>query len=151
MVYKKEEKEYEHKVIDVRRTARVTAGGRRFSFRVAVIIGNRNGEVGVGLGRGRDVAVAVDKAIKDATKRKVKLSFSKNRSILHETEAKFGSAVVILKPAKPGRGLVAGSSLRVVLDLAGFQDVVAKVLSKSRNKLNIARATISALKKLNRE
>lgn len=143
---KKEKPEFEQKIIDIRRVARVVAGGRRFSFRVAVIVGNKKGEVGVGLGKAADTAAAIDKAVKIAKKNRIKVSLSKNNSIPYEVESKFTQARIILRPTKQGRGLVAGSSIRTVLDLAGINDVTAKVVSRGKNKLNIARATIKALK-----
>ncbi|MBU1179211.1 30S ribosomal protein S5 [Patescibacteria group bacterium] len=145
---KREKPEFDQKIIDIRRVARVVAGGRRFSFRVTIVIGDRKGRVGVGLGKGADTALAIDKAVHIAKKNLVKIPLTKNNSIPYEVEAKFTCAEIIIRPAREGRGLVAGSSVRVVLDLAGVKDVAAKVISRSKNKLNIARATISALQKL---
>lgn len=145
---KREQSEFDQKIIDIRRVARVVAGGRRFSFRVSVVVGNRNGEVGVGLGKASDTAVAIEKAVRLAKKNRIKLNLTKDKSIPHETEAKFTQAMIVIRPARLGRGLVAGSSLRTVLDLGGVKDVTGKVISRSKNKLNIARATIKALKKL---
>ena len=139
--------EFDHKVIDVRRVTRVVAGGRRFSFSVAVVIGDRKGRVGVGIGKAGDTALAIDKAMNAAKKNMIKLPASKTNSIAHEVEAKFNASRLYIKPA-PGRGLVAGSSVRVVLNLAGITDVNAKLFSRSKNKLNNARAAILALKKL---
>lgn len=136
--------EPEQKIIDIRRVTRVVAGGRRFSFSVALVVGDKNGRVGVGLGKGSDTAIAIDKALKQGKKAMIKIPFTKNRSIKREVEAKYCSARVYIQPAK-GKGLVAGSSLRNVLDLAGITDVNAKILSRSKNKLNIARAAIMAL------
>jgi len=140
--------EFEQKIIDIRRVTRVVSGGRRFSFSVAIITGDRKGKVGVGIGKASDTALAIEKAFRDAKKNMIKLNLTKDMSIPHEIEAKLGSARVIIMPAK-GRGLVAGSSVRIALDLAGVKDVGAKVLSRSKNKLNIARATMKALKVLN--
>ncbi|MBU1091645.1 30S ribosomal protein S5 [Patescibacteria group bacterium] len=140
--------EFEQKIIDIRRVARVVAGGRRFSFRVVVVIGNKKGEVGVGMGKAVDTALAIDKAVRVAKKNRIKISLTKNNSIPHEIEAKFTQARITIRPARQGRGLVAGSSLRTVLYLGGVNDVVAKVLSRSKNKLNIAMATMKALKEL---
>lgn len=140
--------EFEQKIIDIRRTARVVAGGRRFSFRVALIAGNKKGEVGFGVGKSSDIASASEKAFREAKKTMFKVELTKDFSICGETEAKSSSARIILKPASAGRGLIAGSATRIVLDLAGVKNIVAKVLSRSKNKINIARATIVALKKL---
>lgn len=139
--------EFEQKIIDIRRVTRVVAGGRRFSFSVAIIAGDQKGRVGVGIGKASDTALAIEKALRDAKKNMIKLNLTKDMSIPHDIEAKLGSARIMIMPAK-GRGLVAGSSVRIIMDLAGMKNVGAKVLSRSKNKLNIARATIKALKQL---
>jgi len=139
--------EFDQKMITIRRVARVVAGGRRFSFSVALIIGNRKGKVGVGLGKAGDTTLAIDKATRDAKKRMITVPLTKDGSITHETEAKYCASRVSLMPAK-GRGLVAGSSVRPVLELAGVTDVVAKIHSGSKNGLNNARAAVEALKEL---
>ncbi|MDO8521094.1 MAG: 30S ribosomal protein S5 [bacterium] len=136
--------EYDQKSIDVRRVARVVAGGRRFSFSVAMIVGDRKGKVGVGTGKAGDISLAMDKAGKDAKKHLVTLMLTKTNSIPHQVMAKSSSAVVEIIPA-PSRGLVAGSAVRNVLELAGVTDVSAKIRSGSKNKLNMARATLKAL------
>ncbi|NOY35558.1 MAG: 30S ribosomal protein S5 [bacterium] len=139
--------EYEHKIIDIARTARVVAGGRRFSFRVAVVAGNKKGTVGVGIGKSSDTPTAIDKALNRAKKNMIKPKLTKEFSIPRETEAKFTSAKVLMRPSH-GHGLVAGSAVRTVLELAGVKGVNAKIISRSKNKLNIAKAAIEALKKL---
>ncbi len=139
--------EFAHKVVDVRRVTRVMAGGRRFSFSVVLVAGDKKGKVGVGIGKAGDTALAIDKAMNAAKKQMILVPRTDTQSIRHEVEAKFGASNIILKPAK-GKGLVAGSSVRTVLDLAGIKDVNAKILSRSKNKLNNARVTIIALKKL---
>ena len=136
--------EYEQKSIDVRRVARVVAGGRRFSFSVAMIIGDRKGKVGVGTGKAGDISMAMDKAAKDAKKHMITVKLTKTNSIAHQVRAKSSSATVEILPA-PSRGLVAGSAVRNTLELAGITDVTAKIQSGSKNKLNMARATIKAL------
>ena len=136
--------EYDQKSIDVRRVARVVAGGRRFSFSVAMIIGDRKGKVGVGTGKAGDISMAMDKAAKDAKKHMITIKLTKTNSIPHQVEAKSSSGIVEIIPA-PHRGLVAGSAVRNTLELAGITDVSAKIRSGSKNKLNIARATIKAL------
>jgi small subunit ribosomal protein S5 len=145
---KREKSDFDQKMIDIRRVARVMAGGRRFNFRVTVIAGNRNGEVGVGLGKASDTASAIEKAFRQAKKNAIKVKLTKNLSIPTGTEAKFASSLIVLRPAPEGHGLVAGSSLRTVLDLAGIKNAIAKILTRSKNKVNIARATICALRKL---
>jgi len=136
--------EYDQKSIDVRRVARVVAGGRRFSFSVAMIIGDRKGKVGVGTGKAGDISMAMDKAAKDAKKHMITVKLTKTNSIPHEVRAKESSATIEIIPA-PQRGLVAGSAVRNLLELAGITDVTAKIRSGSKNKLNMARATLSAL------
>lgn len=136
--------EYDHKVIDVRRVARVVAGGRRFSFSVTLVAGNHKGIVGVGMGKGADTALAIDKAMRDAKRTMISIPLSKTGSIAHNIEAKYSSAEIMMYPS-PGKGLIAGGSVRDVLALGGVTDVGAKVLSGSKNRLNIGRATLKAL------
>lgn len=140
-----EKREYDHKVLDIARVARVMAGGRRFSFRAAVVIGDRNGKVGVGVGKGADTAIAIDKAINSAKKKLVKIDVNTG-TVPVDATAKFGSAQVILKPAKEGKGIVAGGATRIVVDLVGIKNITAKMLG-GNNKLNNARATVKALLK----
>ncbi len=139
--------EFDQKMIQIRRVTRVAAGGRRFSFSVALVAGNRKGSVGVGIGKGADTSLAIDKALRNAKKNLVKLELTKNMSISHEVRAKYASSRVMIMPAK-GKGIVAGSSVRNVLELAGVTDVTAKLLSRSKNKLNNARVAMEALKML---
>ncbi|MBU4224076.1 30S ribosomal protein S5 [Patescibacteria group bacterium] len=149
MRYNKNHKnEFDQKIIDIRRVARVVAGGRRFSFRVCVVAGNRKGEVGVGLGKSGDTASAIEKAFKNAKKNIIKIKITDDFSIAREVEAKYSASRVLIKPAPKGKKLVAGSSLRAVLDLAGVKNAVAKILSRSKNQVNNARAAICALQKL---
>jgi small subunit ribosomal protein S5 len=123
------------------------AGGRRFNFSVAIVAGDRKGRVGVGLGKAGDTAAAIDKALRDAKKHMIKVAMTKTNSIPFDVTAKNASSSIIIRPAA-GKGLVAGASARVVLELAGVKDVTAKVLSRTHNPLSNARATIDALKKL---
>ncbi|MFC1720660.1 ribosomal protein S5 [Patescibacteria group bacterium] len=139
--------EFDQKILDIRRVTRVVSGGRRFSFSVAIVAGDRKGRIGVGIGKASDTALAIEKAFKNAKKNMIKVNLNKEMSIPHDVEAKLGSAKLIIMPA-PGRGIVAGSAVRNILDLVGAKNVGAKILSRSKNKLNIARATIKALKKL---
>jgi small subunit ribosomal protein S5 len=124
--------------------ARVSAGGRRFNFSVTVVVGNGRGTVGVGTGKGADTALALEKAMRDAKKHALAVPVTKTSSIPHPVSAKYSSARVMLMPS-PGRGLIAGSAVRDLLSLGGITDVNAKILSGSKNKLNIGRATIKAL------
>jgi len=139
--------EFDQRMIAIRRVSRVVAGGRRFSFSVAIIIGNKKGKVGVGLGKAGDTTLAIDKAVRDAKKHMITVALTKDSSIAHEVSAKYCAARVSIMPAH-GRGLVAGSSVRPVLELAGISNIVAKVHSGSKNGLNNARAAVEALKTL---
>lgn len=143
----RERSEFDQATLDVRRVARVMAGGRRFSFSVTVVIGDKKGRVGVGLGKGADTALAIDKAVRSAKKALITVPLTADRSIAHDLEATYASSTVEIIPS-PGRGLVAGSAMRTVLEYAGVTDVVAKIQTRSKNKLTIARATVEALKKL---
>ncbi len=143
----RERGEFEQVTIDARRVARVMAGGRRFNFSLVVIIGDKKGRVGVGLGKGVDTALAIDKATRDAKKHLFTVPRTATGSIPHQVSAKYASSTVEIIPSR-GRGLVAGSAVRTVLDLAGVTDVVTKIHTRSKNKLTIARATVAALKKL---
>lgn len=144
---KREKPEYEQKLLDLARVTRVVKGGRRFRFRATLVIGNRKGKVGVGVGKGSDVTDAIGKAFADAKKNLIIVPI-KNNTIAHEVHHKKGSAKIILKPAKEGRGVVAGGAVRAVVDFAGIKDVVSKSLGTA-NKLNVARATVEALQMLN--
>jgi len=139
--------EFAQKIIGIRRVTRVMAGGRRFSFSVTMVIGDKKGRVGVGIGKAGDTALAIEKAIRDAKKNMITVKRTKENSIPHNTESKYGSTEIQIRPAL-GRGLVAGASVRTVLELSGVTDVTSKILSRSKNKTNIARAAINALLKL---
>lgn len=139
--------EYEQKIISIRRVTRVMAGGRRFSFSVAMVIGDKKGKVGVGTGKAGDTQLAIEKAMRDAKKNLFIVPMNKDQHIPHDVHTKYASSEVMIMPA-PGRGLVAGSSVRTVLELAGVKDVTAKIFSRSKNKLNNAKAAIEALKQL---
>lgn len=143
----REKSEYDQKVLDVARVTRVVAGGRRFRFRIVVIIGNKKGKVGIGVAKGQDVTAGVEKAVTNAKKNLILVPIVE-ATIPHEVWAKFGAAKVVLKPAKKGKGLVAGGVVRVICDLAGIENITSKIVSRSTNKLNNATATIEALKKL---
>lgn len=146
--FKLEEKsEFEQKIIDISRVTRVVAGGRRFRFRVALVIGDLKGRVGFGIGKGSDTALAIEKAFRQAKKNIVKINLGERASIPFPVEAREGSALIIMKPASSGHGLVAGGAVRTVLSLVGVKNVTAKVISRSKNKINQARATMKILKK----
>ena len=140
----RERSEFEQATLEVRRVARVMAGGRRFSFSVTVVIGDKKGRVGVGIGKGADTALAIDKAVRDAKKHLVTVARTPEGSIAHDVSVKYASSIVTIIPS-PGRGIVAGSAMRAVLEHAGVTNVVAKILTRTKNKLTIARATVAAL------
>lgn len=141
--------EFDHKTVSIRRVTRVTSGGRRFSFSVTLVAGNHKGLVGVGQGKAGDTPLAIDKALRDAKKNMVQVATTKEMSIPHEVSAKYGSCKVLIMPA-PGKGILAGSSVRTVLELAGLQAVNAKILSGSKNRANIAKVAVKALESLSR-
>ena len=143
----RERKEFDQKIVSIRRVTRVVAGGRRFSFSVAMVIGDRKGRVGVGVGKAGDTALAIEKAIRDAKKNMITVKRTKNNSIRHDVSAKYCASEVSILPAQ-GRGIVAGSSVRTVLELGGITDVTAKIWSRSKNQLNNARAATDALSSL---
>ena len=142
--------EFESKLLGLARVTRMTAGGRRFRFRAAVIVGDKKGRVGFGVAKGADVAQAVEKSTRIAKKNIIKIPI-KEGTIPHQVEAKFGAAKVLLRPQKKGRGLVAGGTVRVICDLAGIKNISSKILGRTNNKINNAKATISALSKLKSE
>jgi len=144
---KREKPEYDQKLLDLARVARVVKGGRRFRFRATLVIGNRKGKVGVGVGKGADVSDAIKKAFDDAKKSLVTVSM-KGNTIVHDIEHKKGAARIILRKAVSGRGIIAGGAIRTVVDLAGIKDIVSKSLG-TPNKLSVARAVVEALSILN--
>lgn len=137
--------EYDQKVLDIARVSRVTKGGKRFSFRATIVIGDGKGKVGVGMAKGKDVAQSVQKAFNQAKKNLVTVLI-KDGTIPYQVEAKYNSAVVLLKPARGG--VKAGGPVRVVAKLSGITRLTGKLLERTNNKVNIAMATIEALKKL---
>ena len=141
------EQGFEEKLLDLRRVTRVVAGGKRFSFRATLVIGDRAGRVGVGVAKGRDVSEAIAKAKAKAKKRVIEVPVV-NDTIPHEVRSKYCAAEVVLKPARRGHGIVAGGAVRTVCELAGIKDLSAKILSRTPNKLSNAMATLNALKKV---
>ncbi|MFA6585845.1 MAG: 30S ribosomal protein S5 [Candidatus Paceibacterota bacterium] len=139
--------EFDQKILSIRRVTRVVAGGRRFSFSVALVAGDKKGSIGLGLGKAGDTSLAINKAVRNAKKNMVRLKLTKTMSIPHEVSAKFSSSSVMLMPNK-GRGLVAGTVLRDITKLAGMKDITGKILSGSKNKLNNAKAVMAALSQI---
>ncbi|HOK00531.1 MAG TPA: 30S ribosomal protein S5 [Candidatus Pacearchaeota archaeon] len=147
-IYNREKKdEFETKVLDISRVDRMTAGGRRLRFRAAVVVGDKKSRVGLGVAKGVDVAQAVEKATRAAKKNLINVLIV-NETIPHQVEAKFSAAEVMLKPQKKGRGLIAGGTVRTICDMSGIKNVSSKILGRTGNKINNAKATIEALKKL---
>lgn len=138
--------EFDQKLLDLARVARVVKGGRRFSFRATMVIGNHRGKVGLGTAKGSDVSIAITKATTKAKKALVEIK-RKDSTISFEVREKFGAAKVLIKPAKEGRGIVAGGAMRMVIELAGIKNITAKSLGSS-NKINVGKATIKALEQL---
>ena len=135
------------KLLGLSRVVRMTAGGRRFRFRAIMVIGDKKGKVGLGVAKGADVAQAVEKATRVAKKNLIRVPMI-NETIPHQVEAKYGAAKILLKPQRKVRGLVAGGTVRIVCSLAGIKNISSKTVGKTGNKLNNAKATIEALKKL---
>lgn len=143
----REKPEFDSKTISIRRVTRVVSGGRRFTLSVALVAGDRNGRIGLGTGKALDTQVAIEKALKAAKRNMMTIKLSKTKSLSHDIEAKFKSSSVMIMPNR-GRGLIAGSSARTILALAGLNDVTAKFYSGTKNKLNNARATMKALQQI---
>ncbi len=133
--------------MDLARVTRVSAGGKRLRFRAVIVSGDKKGKVGCGVGKGRDVAQAIEKATRLSKKDLLQVPIS-DETIPHSVEAKYGPAYIMLKPQIKGRGLVAGGTVRIICTLAGIKNISSKIIGRTRNKLNNARATMKALKKL---
>lgn len=140
---KREKSEYDQKLLEAKRVARVVKGGKRFSFRALVIIGNRKGRVALGIAKGADLTDATQKAVTRAKKSLITIPVV-GGSIPHEVRQKYGASRIMLKPAPKGSGIIAGGPVRVILELGGVANASSKIIGSS-NKLNCARATISAL------
>lgn len=145
------ESEFNQSLLDIRRVARVVAGGKRLSFRATVALGVKNGhKIGIGVGKGSDVSQAIEKAVNQAKKTMIEIPI-KDHTILYEVKAKYKAAEVILKPSQKGKGIIAGGVVRNLLKLANINDVTAKVLGKTSNAINNARATFKALQQLTKK
>lgn len=141
------EKEFEQRVVDLSRVTRVTKGGKRLSFRSAVLIGDGKGRIGFAIGKGADVALSTGKAFRRARKELVVIPL-KNETVPCAARAKFGAAKVLIKPAPRGTGIKAGGAMRIMFELAGVDNVVGKVLGTTKNKINIVKATLKAIEQL---
>ena len=139
------EKLYEELVIDVKSVVKVTKGGRRRRYAATVVVGDRKGKVGLGIGKANEVPDAIKKAIQDANKKMITIPLIDGRTVAHEMIGTSGAARVIIKPAPAGTGIIAGGSVRAILELAGIRDVVSKSLG-ARTKINTATAALNALK-----
>lgn len=140
-------KEFEELVIDIKSVVKVNKGGRQRRFSATVVIGDKKGRVGLGTGKANEVPDAIKKAIQDANKNMIKIPLIDGRTVAHEAIGTAGAARVILKPAPRGTGVIAGGSVRAVLELAGVRDIVSKSLG-ARTKLNMATAALNALKSM---
>lgn len=145
--FEKSKDEFESKLLDLARISHTRAGGRKMRFRAVVVIGDKKGKVGLGIAKGADVALAIEKATRLSKKYLIEVPIVQD-SIPHEVFSKVGAAKVLLRPQRKGRGLVAGGTVRVVCTLAGIKNISSKILGRTSNKINNARATIEALKKL---
>nr|QCI04810.1 ribosomal protein S5 [Bornetia secundiflora] len=143
----KEEITWEEKVVQVKRVTKVVKGGKKLSFRAVLVIGNEKGQIGVGVGKASDVIGAVKKAVTDAKKHLISIPLTKSYSIPHPIDGTSGAAKIILKPSATGSGVIAGGSTRIVLELAGIKNILAKQIG-SNNTLNNARAALNALQNL---
>lgn len=138
---------FESKLLDLARVSHTRAGGKKMRFRAVIVSGNKAGKIGVGVASGLDVAQAVEKATFQSKRNILDVPIVED-SIPHEVFAKFGPAKVLLRPQRKGRGLVAGGTVRVICQLAGIKNISSKILGRTSNKLNNARATIKALRAL---
>jgi small subunit ribosomal protein S5 len=145
--FEKPKDEFESKLLDLARIAHTRAGGKKMRFRAVVIVGDKKGKVGLGVAKGADVQLAVEKATRLSKKYLIEVPIV-NQTIPYQVSAKIGAARVLLKPQKKGRGLVAGGTVRVVCTLAGIKNISSKLLGRTGNKINNARATMAALQKL---
>jgi small subunit ribosomal protein S5 len=144
---KEKESTFQERVIQIRRVSKVVKGGKKLSFRAIVVVGNEKGQVGVGVGKASDVIGAVRKGVADGKKQLIEIALTKSNSITHPIQGAAGGAKVMMRPAAPGTGVIAGGAVRTVLELAGVKNILAKQLG-SNNPLNNARAAIDALETL---
>ena len=141
---KREKPEFDQQIVDLARVTRVTEGGKQLSFRVCIIIGDRKGRVGYGIAKGKDVQIAVGKAVLQAKKNMIRVPFV-HETIPHRVEAKFKAAKVMIKPAPRGSGIISGGATRTILELAGLPNASSKMVGKTNNKVTNVKATFAAL------
>ena len=139
--------EWSERVVNIQRVTKVVKGGKKLSFRAVVVVGDENGKVGVGVGKAGDVITAVRKGVTDGKKNVISIPLTSSNSIPHKTNGRFGAAKLVLRPSAPGSGVIAGGSIRTVLELAGIKNILSKQLG-SNNLLNNARATVQGLSTL---
>lgn len=139
--------EFEERVVAINRVAKVVKGGRRFSFAALVVVGNKNGDIGIGTGKAGEVPEAISKASRSAKKASTHVELHDGRTIAHDVIGTFGAAKVIMKPASPGTGVIAGGAVRAVLESVGVKDILTKCVG-TRNPHNVVRATMMGLKQL---
>jgi small subunit ribosomal protein S5 len=139
--------EWSERVVAIQRVTKVVKGGKKMSFRAVVVVGDEQGQVGVGVGKAGDVITAVRKGVSDGKKNVITVPLTSSNSIPHKIDGRFGAAKLILRPSAPGSGVIAGGSIRTVLELAGVKNILSKQLG-SNNLLNNARATVNGLSNL---
>ncbi len=142
--FKKEKPEFDQQIVDLARVTRVTKGGKQLSFRVCILIGDRKGRVGYGVQKGKDVQIAVEKAVRQAKKNMIRIPIV-NDTIPHRIETKFKAGRILLKPAPRGSGIIAGSSIRTILELAGVPNASSKMVGKTNNKITNVKTVFKAL------
>ncbi|PIT87953.1 MAG: 30S ribosomal protein S5 [Candidatus Magasanikbacteria bacterium CG10_big_fil_rev_8_21_14_0_10_40_10] len=140
----KEKSEFDQYILDLARVTRVTGGGKQLSFRACVVLGNRKGKVGFGVAKGKDVQIAVEKAVKQGRKKMIEVQIV-DETLPHTLIHKFKASTVLLKPAPKGSGVIAGGPVRVMMELAGVPNVSAKILGKTKNKISIVKSVFEAL------
>jgi len=139
-----EKPEFDKQILDIARVTRVTKGGKQMSFRVCVVMGDRKGKVGLGMAKGKDVQIGIEKASTQAKKNMIDVPII-GGTVPHAVEKKFKAARILLHPAPTGSGIIAGGAVRIILELAGVPNVSAKILSKTKNKVSVGKVTIEAL------
>jgi len=145
-ISEKKVEEFDEKLVKLNRVAKVVKGGRRFSFSALMVVGNKKGSVGVGFGKANDISEAIRKGVEDAKKNIVKINLSKN-TIIYEVYGRYKSGKVIMKPASPGTGIIAGGPVRAVVELVGIKDILTKSLG-TNNAVNVVKATMEGLQRL---